>query len=499
MGTVLKSSLVNLAATFVSMLAGFAVSILNARLLGPEGSGLAAFALWFAASLSALADRGMPQVLLRSLGASGSQPRTEWQAIARTAFSLFSGPVAAVGLATAAYGLWVWHDEGREPGLFWAMTLLLFLLYALSAFSTAAARGRGNFRETALSTVAGSLLQLPFIVAGALFFGAAGAIAGMAVRFVPQALRLRRYVRFAAPPRPESLTPDMRRHARQMWLSDMIDVILVTRIELVLLGLLFSTTEMGYFAAAAVFAGLVGQLALQLSPSLVVGFSRPGMTEDMQRTLFTQAMRLTALAVFPIGFGGAAIVPHLIPLVFGADFAPAGTAAALLLLSSAIGGIAVVPWTYLAATGGSGSLLRIMAGSAVTTVGFLAAAIWLAGLNGAALARILVEALTLTLLVNALAHRDGPVMPLATLIRTALAAGLCGLTAWATARALPGWPGVIAAIAAAIPAYLAGLRLFGLVTAGDARTLLGFRAVRRLPGPLKSVLASLLRLVARRR
>ena len=60
MSTVLKSSLLNLAATGVSMVAGFGVSFIVARLLGPEGSGLSAFAIWLATSLSALSDHCMP-------------------------------------------------------------------------------------------------------------------------------------------------------------------------------------------------------------------------------------------------------------------------------------------------------------------------------------------------------------------------------------------------------------------------------------------------------
>lgn len=496
MGTVLKSSLLNLAATLVSLTAGFAVSILNARLLGPEGSGLAAFALWFAASLSSLADRGTPQVLLRSLGAPENETEADWRAIARAAFSLFIRPVLAAALATLAYAIWVAHGKGAERGLFWMATLALFLLYAFSAFSTAAARGRGNFRETALSTVTGSVLQLPFIVAGALFFGAAGAVAGMALRFAPQVLRLGRYVSFSTRPQPARLTPDMRRYARQMWLSDTIDVVVMTRVELALLGLFFSPADMGYFAAAAVFSGLVGQFALQLSPALIVGFSAAEGSGGARARLFADAMRFTALGVFPVAFGGAAIIGELLPLVFGEAFAASGTAAALLLVSSAVTGIAVVPWAYLAATGGSASLVRIMVASALLTVALLTAAIWLAGLNGAALARTVAELLTLAMLAAAIRSRSGLTLPLRLLMKTALAAAVCGLAAHAVAETLSGWAGVAAGIAAGAVVYPAALRVFGLVSQADAAALINSGPVRRLPRRLGAALVALLRAVA---
>ena len=492
----LKSSLLNLAATLVSLLAGFAVSILNARLLGPEGSGLAAFALWFATSVSALADRGMPQTMLRSLGTHEGDPPDAWKATARSAFSLFIRPVFAAALATGAYGLWATYEKGLESGLFWAAALLLFLSYAIFAFTTAAARGRGNFRETAIGTVAGSLLQLPFIVVGAHFLGAAGAVAGMALRFLPQLFNIRRYVDFSLRPEPAQLTPEMRRYGRQMWLSDLIDVVIMTRVELALLGLFFSSADMGYFAAAAVFAGLVGQFALQLSPALIVGFSTIEETGDARARLFSNAMRFTALGVFPVAFGGAAIIPQLLPLAFGEAFAPAGPAAAVLLIASSITGIAVVPWAFLAATGGSGSLLRVMTGSALVTVGLLTAAIFLAGVNGAALARVIVELLTFAMLVLALRRRSNLTIAYTMLLKAALAAMACAAAAHVAAQTLGGWCGIGAGIGAGTLTYPIALRAFRLVSPADTIPLLDSGPAQRLPRRLQSIVAAVLHLVA---
>ena len=379
-----------------------------------------------------------------------------------------------------------WH-AGRAPALQWASTALLFALYALFAFATAVSRGLGNFREAALSTVSGSLLQLPFIVVGAIFLGPAGAIAGMAVRFLPQVLKLSSYVDSAARPDPASLSPEMRTYARQMWLSDLIDVILMTRIELALLGIFLSASDMGYFAVAAVFAGLVGQFALQISPALVVGFSSARGHPEKQASLFQNAMRFTALAVFPVAFGGAAIVPGFIAFVFGADFAPAAKPASLLLLSSAFTGIAVVPWAYLAAEGNSGKLLSTMIVLAIATIGLLSGAIVLAGLEGAALVRIAIELLSFCLLAFVLRRTNGPAIPFGALLRTGLAAASCGLAAFAIAAALSGVGGLVAAVVGGAFVYAAALRLFRLIGRQDAALLLDNAAFDRLPRLLRSV------------
>ena len=67
MSSVLRSSLLNIAATAVSLACGFLVNIAVARLLGPAGSGTVAFMLWLAIAASAIADLGLPQTVLRYL------------------------------------------------------------------------------------------------------------------------------------------------------------------------------------------------------------------------------------------------------------------------------------------------------------------------------------------------------------------------------------------------------------------------------------------------
>ena len=498
MGTVLNSSLLNLAATGVSVIAGFAVSMLTARLLGPEGAGLTAFSLWFAMSLSALIDRGIPQMLLRALAEGDDAQQALWKVRVVTGLRRF-----LPGILLGVFGIAVWASyqswhEGGADALQWASTALLFALYALFAFATAVSRGLGNFREAALSTVSGSLLQLPFIVIGAIFLGPAGAIAGMAVRFLPQVLKLASYVDRAARPDPASLSPDMRIYARQMWLSDLIDVILMTRVELALLGIFLSASGMGYFAVAAVFAGLVGQFAFQISPALVVGFSSARGHAEKQASLFRDAMRFTALAVFPVAFGGAAIAPGFIAWVFGAEFAPAAKAASLLLVSSAFTGIAVVPWAYLAARGNSGKLLSTMIVLAIVTIGLLSGAIAVAGLEGAAVARIAIELLSFCLLAVVLRRANGPAIPFGALFRTALAAASCGLAAFAITAALPGTGGMFAAVVGGALTYAAALRVFRLIAPQDGAMLLDNAAFNRLPRLLRSSAKLLISIVTPR-
>ncbi len=495
MSTVLKSSLLNLAATGVSLAAGFGVSFIVARLLGPEGSGLSAFAIWLATSLSALSDHGMPQTMLRSLGVFGDD-EDGWKALARTAFARFIRAVALSASAVLAYAVWVASTEGLDKAAYWVSATLLFVLYALYAFTTAAARGRGRFAEASLATATGSLLQIPLLMAGAMFFGIAGAVAAIAMRYLPQVLKLPTYLSRTHKPDPALLTPDIRRYARHIWLSDIIDVVIMTRVELVLLGIMLTPADMGYFAVAGVFASLVGQFAIQLSSPLIVGFAAPDQSPQARDALYRKAVRIMALVVFPVGFGGAAIAPQLVPLVFGADFAPASLAAFLLLVAAGFSGVVVVPWAYLAATGKSGNLLRIMIVVSAATLVLFVASILIGGVEGAAVTRVLVELLSLNMLFLAIVRSGGPSAPYRALVKTVLAAASCGLAAWLVMKGLGGWSGILAGVAAGALIYLVALRLLRLVPQSDTAPLLESGAMARLPSGPRKVLTALLKAIA---
>lgn len=494
---ILGPSLLNLAATFVSLTAGFLVSVITARLLGPAGSGTVAYAMWLVMCASAVADRGLPQTVLRYVAALGPPDGSAWRALVRNAFSTFLPAVALVFLLFLAYGLYHYAAGRADPWL-WIATALLFLTYAFSAFSTAVARGRRLFRQAAATTAVGSLLQVPLVFLGALLLGPAGALFAMLTRYLPQALHLRDHVDRRLPAAPGSLTPEMRSYGRNLWTSDMVDVVLLSRVEYLVIGYCLSQADLGFFAAAVVFAGLVSQLTLQLSPAFLVGLAARapgGAGAGEQPGLYRKSARLTALFVMPLGVGGAAIVSPLVPIVFGGAFTPAADAAALFLLASVPAGLAVVPWAYLAAREEGRSLMRLNLASAAMTLALLVAVVPAYGVFGAAVVRCLAELLTLGLLLWTVRAKEGPGLPVNALARTLAAAGLSGMAAFAVARALPSLSGILLAVATGAVVFGAATRLLGLVCPAEAERLAAM-AGNYLPDRLRPLARRLVGLIA---
>ena len=478
----LKSSLISLAATAISLAAGFASSVIAARLLGPAGSGKVAYAIWIATSAAALADMGLPQTLLRNAGGLSGDGEA-WKALVRTALRSFMISVSMVGAAILAFAAITAIQRDARHALFWIVIGLLFSSYAFHVFSTAIARGRNQFGQTARSTVLGGALQIPLVFIGAWLLGPTGALIGYVARYLPQALKLRGYIDRSVKPSREALTPEMLHYGRYIWLSDLIEILVLSRIEFLFLGFFLSTTSIGYFAAGLGLAGLIEQVMLQISPALIVNFTAAHAKNDqpMLNAAYGRVIRIVALVMLPISFGGAAIMPDLLPLIFGEAFEPAVPAAATLLAFVWLAGMSVIPWGIIGASGRSVLLLRVQITSGILMILLLMALVPLMGLEGAALARAMIVTLTFVLLGWTAWRYVRVAVPVAALAKTILAAILCAAAAGVGIYCLDG----IAAIATAVPAgaiaYILAIRFLRLITSEDVQILMD-TAGGKLPG-----------------
>ncbi|WP_246703528.1 lipopolysaccharide biosynthesis protein [Rhizobium sp. P28RR-XV] len=475
----LRSSLISLAATSISLAAGFASSIIAARLLGPAGSGKVAYALWVATAAAALADMGLPQTLLRNAG-NLSGNGDAWKTLVRTALRSF---LISVGMITAAILLYAAityvHHDARHAW-FWLVTGLLSLSYAFHVFSTAVARGRNRFGQTARTTLLGGIMQVPLVFAGAWLLGPTGALIGYVARYLPQALKLRGYIDPASKYSRNALTPEMLRYGRYMWLSDLIEILVLSRIEFLFLGVFLSPTSIGYFAAGLGLAGLIEQVMLQISPALIVSFAEAHARNDQQALdeAYQRVIRVVALVMLPISLGGATIMPELLPLMFGDAFEPAIPAAATLLALVWLAGMSVIPWGMIGASGRSAILLRIQIVSGISTILLLTALVPLFGLEGAALARAMIVTLTFTLLGWMAWKYARVAVPMAALAKTMLAALLCASAAGFCVYGLDGLAALMTAIPAGAITYMLAIRFLRLVTPEDVQIVMDTAATR---------------------
>jgi len=448
--------MMNTAAGLASLIAGFGSSIIVARVLGVDGSGVVAYALWIMTAATLVSDLGLPQALLR-FAATGSE--SERIALLRTLTRRFALSTGLLATLMAGFALWR-HSTGGPPAAWiWMATAGLFLCYAYSTLSLGVAQGLGHFRQTSAQTVAGCLIQPVAVAAGAVFLGPAGAILGQMARYLPQALTLRRYLLSGTAPKDYSIPPAINTYARNNWVSGGLTALLSSRVELAIIGAYLGITEIGQYAAGATMAGMIVQLTFSLAAVLVPLFSSyqdrgdsAGLVNSYQRSLFGLSLLLA-----PICFGGATIAPVLVPFMFGEAFRPAGDLGAVLVAFAFAQVLTTVPYRLMLARERTGVVLHLSVWEGVGSMVALLVAVPLWGAMGAAVVKGVTATVTaIVYLSYCRVALDTPVR-VWPLLKVVLSAALCAGAAWAVLM----WKDDLIGLAVSIPvgaaAYIVAL------------------------------------------
>lgn len=473
MASFISASAFSTLAGMVSLVFGFLSSVIVARLLGAEGTGTVAFGLWVAMTASTVANLGVPAILTRYMPTYDC-PGNPGGGLARAVLKRFAVPFALTTLALIGYVAWTMQNGAvseYSPGV-WAMIIFLFIAYGLAAVAEAAARGLNRFDETTRLAFYGCLIQVPLIIVGAYFFGIVGALAGYVVRHVPQAFRLLHYIRKR--PEPGTYVQDkMRAHGRNDWFSDVVGLLVWGRIEILFIGLYFSTTEIGYYAAGLTLAGLVVQLPTQMVAALTPHIGRHHDNRDVARInqTYQRVMRWLTILIVPVCFGGAAIMPVLLPLLFGNEFTPAVAMAAVVVASAFTTALSLVPALTIGARERSDFYLYSTPVVAALSICALALAVPHSGGLGAAWVRFAIHGIWLTWLVAFCWLRLDIRLNLLELAKIGLSGLLCAASAFAVLQSVYGMTGLVLAVTAGALAYFAALRLFHCIPKEDVQAL----------------------------
>lgn len=483
----LGSSFLNTAAGFLSLIAGLISSIVVARLLGVEGAGAVAYALWIMTAATLASDLGIPQALLRFAAQEGGE-RT---GVVRSLTRRFAIGTALAAAAILIFAAWRCFSVAAADAWTWVATAGLFLAYAWSTLALGAGQGLSRFRETSLATAIGSLLQ-PFAVAlGALVLGPVGAILGHVFRHLPLALMTHRYV----PAGPSAEVPTaVNAYARNNWLSGGLAALLGSRVELAVIGVWFGVAEVGQYATAATMAGMIVQLSFSLAAVLVPLFAAHHDRGEQMALVRSYRRSLTGLSLVlaPVCFGGAAVAPVLVSTLFGADFAPAGDLAMVLVAFALAQALTTVPYRMMLAQERSRAVLNLSIWEGIGCIVLILIAVPLWGSFGAAWVKGLTATASLLFCLFYCRYRLGvPFEPLA-LLKILLAAALCGITAATVLAWAPGLAGLALAVFAGAISYVLMLALTAAVPYED-RCMVADWACPHLPASLARVLSRILK------
>lgn len=482
------NALASVLASFGRLLAG----IMLARLLGNEALGVYGYAVWLVEFAVLIVSFGLPQALTRFLAHAQGGGRTSagWRLLLRLAWTYavvsVLGAAALYGLVRLRLGVAVDHTLAGPLAL-----LLALQLWA--GLSQAALTGLQRFKSLARLNAANVLVLLAGQFVGASLAGVWGVILGTAAAYAVTAAALWRLIFVQANPfrerdeseGPTAVPPNFLNYAASAWVAAVVSAVTWGRAEIYFIERYADHTQVGYFTVGLLFSSLVIQVISLMAGALLPHFSMLS-GADAQARLKSDYRRLTlyaAMVAFPLSLGGAALMPELVRVVFGAQYMEAVTIARLLMLAG-LWAFATVGSAVVYGLGEAGLVMRwSFLGALLMVLGCL----WLVpthGASGAAATRVVVHGAMILIGAWLLRTRYGMPFPGRQLLRLALAACLCATAAWLVAQVvlLP-WAALTLGTLTGAVAYLAALRALGCILPDEGRTLATL--IARFPTPIR--------------
>jgi O-antigen/teichoic acid export membrane protein len=377
-----RGSLGSIAVRVVGTVLSFAVVVLLARSLGPDGYGIYSFALSFIAILAIPAQVGLPELVVRET--ARAQAKAAWGLLrglwrwSNMFVALFSVLMLILGLLVL-YCQEEWPDEPRRQTL--AVGFALIPLIALGNIRGAALRG---LRKVVLGQLPEHIIR-PFLLLLMLvlangFWGSAPITPVTAMylhglsafsAFVVGAVFL---LRCRPPGLRSAPAPE---YASRQWRLSALPLALLAGLQLInahadilMLGLFRSDEEVGVYRVVVQVATLVvfGLMAInQVLDPYFARLHQQGDYQGLQRLVTYSSRTILVLAVPPVIIMVTAGGP-LLAFFFGDEYRIGATALTILalghLINAGMGSVGVL----LKMTGHERDAVRGIAGAAVANV-----------------------------------------------------------------------------------------------------------------------------------
>jgi len=458
----------------------FATTIAMARVLGVEETGAAAFALWLISLLCAVTSLGVYTTLTRYL------PELKSDNDAQRLTRLLLLPFGAVALLTAfALAAFYETDLANLAGQALAplgnanvlLVILLYVIQSLASFGLGYLVGQQQFRNFAAVSLISNLLQVSLVIVAGLKWGVNGVLFGFIVGGLPFALLCLR-LGIGKPGLPVQLQNRLFKFTVFSWASTLASELVWARLEMAFLGHFWGSGAVGLYSVGFTLASLATQGPLLLTGGLLPYFADAisGNQLDRAKIRLQTAMRLVAFFVLPMCFGMAALIPELLPLLYGNSFAAGSTAAMILVSSAGLGANVVVPLAFINGMERSDFLFAVNITGAVLSLALGLILVASLGIEGAALARASVLIFVLAASLWFLRCRLGCRPPLAQLSLLFVSALASACVAGLVASQVPGLLGFLISVPAAALVYVLLVRVLKAIPDEDIESLQGLFA-----------------------
>lgn len=458
---------------------GFFSGVVVARVLGVEGAGTVAFAMWLATTVASVGDLGLPAALQRFLPELLARGQTT-EAYGLSSF-LFSRILTISASILACFVAFVLLGEMSGVGAHliggavrshWGSIAGLFTAQLLGQYFLGYLKGFQRFDTFAELAIVSALTQFITILIASLAFGVPGALFGYLVgNIVPGALSwtlLRKRGSVS-----KELKLRVWRYSRSFWAASIVSTIVWSRMEIFFIERSWGNTEVGLFNVSLMLATLATQGPMLMTGGLLPHFAERYGAADIEglHRAFGAATRVLAFLLFPACFGTAAIVPKLLPLLFGQDFVPAVPSAMMLVSVAGFGAIASTAAILINTMERTNIIFLVGLVGAALSIAAGVTVIPAFGINGAAASRSCVQLVMIASGYWYVSRRLNCPVPFRDVGRVFVAALLCALTARWALESIAGLWSLPTAIFTGAMVYFIALRLLGGLPKDDVAFL----------------------------
>jgi O-antigen/teichoic acid export membrane protein len=463
------------AAGLIMSIGRFATVIAMARVLGVQETGIAAFALWLVSLVGALTGLGVYTSLTRYL------PELKSNSDVRQLTRLLLLPFAGVALLTAVAFATLYLTDiispadktkifGRNVDLL--VVLSLYFMQSLATFGLGYLVGRQDFRNLAALALISNLLQLPLVILAGLRWGIDGVLLGYIAGALPFALLC--FSQGIGKPRvPGQLQKRLVKFALFSWASTLAYELVWARLEIAFLSHFWGDVAVGLYSVGFTLASLATQAPLLVTGALLPYFAEAISSRQMESAyaMLRTATRLVAFFVLPMSLGMAAVIPELLPLLYGKSFAPGSYAAMILVGGAGLGANIVVPTNFINGMERSDFLFILNTTGAILSLLLSFALVSSMGIMGAALGRASVQVYVVAVSFWFLRYRLGCPLPLTQLGLLFVSALISACVAGLVASQISGLIGVSLSVPVAALVYVLVLRWLRAIPDEDIERL----------------------------
>jgi O-antigen/teichoic acid export membrane protein len=474
------------------------VSIVAARILGPDGMGRQSFIAFVVMAVTTLCMAGLPAAIVKYTGDSiGRRDPAALAHVAAFSTRVAVAAGAAGGLAIASLALF-----GAEPALAWVFAGIAVWAGVLHKVPGSLLIGAQRWRQAAVVTLVVTVasavavvvvLALGGGVTGMVAVGSASTVATLVATWLIARRFLRETASSSAGP-PEGQRRRMIGYGAAATFPLFLQLIVFSRSEFFFLERWSTDDQIAMYSIA--FATVAGIAAIPVALANVVApavATLHGAGEHERiASGFSRALRLLATFTFPLVATSLALGPSFLERAYGDEYTETAT---IFLILAAVLILSPFRATSNALLFGAGRMRAPVVASAIAAVvdiGLAIALVQSLEARGAAIANVSAQLAAGVLTILAAWRVVGRLdLRLATTARVVPAAAVGGGAALGVVTAIPGIAGLVAGLVAGLLAYVAAGAAFRVLTPVDAEWF-----GRALPDRTERFAGPLLRLLS---